>query len=1127
MFAMTKQGTKRLNGAKRYVPHLLIGALVGMLCTVCPAMGADSLSGTTAGGYGRLTFTLDGGAPRAQVSGSVLVLTFPGKTTLKSSDIVRAMPGYVSNGRVDADGKTFRFALTQPLRVQTSSAGGKTAVDLMPPGFKGNPPPLRGIAKKSDKEDGITEKAVDMDDLQLLKVRSGAYRNFTRVVFDWPRTVSYSVSAAPGRLRLRFGAPIKPDFSAMERAMPPWVKPAGWHVEGASTIIDLTTDSDSGYHDFRDGAHVVVDILAPKTDAGAYLPPGTARPGVSSFRDKDKNASMSVAQADEIHQAATKLNNPKMPSPQVVAADGKPTATPTGSVQVQGRATRDGAELSIPGAASRGVAAFARGNTAWIVLQGAPTLDISKLKGQQSGILESADTVTSNGVSVLRLTLKKPGHVSVAADNGNLRVTLGGQLPNNVQNITFTRGQDDAARAALIASLEGAGKTVTLNDPGAKDKLIAIPGTLGQAVLAERGFVDFTMLPTAAGIVIEPFVDDLSIAITAPRVEITRGGGLSLSQGGAGGEQSFQPATASESSFLDYAHWGRMTGGSFLATERNLREQSGKAHGSGQTHADPAHTNPSRLNLARFYLANDFGAEALGLVNLMQTGNNDNATPEAIQMQLMRAAANYQMGRYKDARTALADSALDSDRHVALWRGLIDAALENYESAAANFERAAPVINRYRSDVQARVRLAAAEAALAAGRREDIKKQLGMLPTDVPETLKPQVDLVRARYYMMLGDKKAADPLFAAVESSADQRAAAQALYYRIDAGLQSGQIPVQQAINALERLRFRWRGDNIEIRTLNKLASLYFKQKKWREGLRDLRVAAKYFPGSDAAGRAQDQMRTLFSDLFLRGKADSIPPPDALGLFYDFIELTPIGPDGDEMIRHMADRLTAVDLLAPAADLLQYQVTQRLDGMARAQVAAKLAAVQLMDRKPQAALETLTTTQISAMPDDVAHQRLLLQARALADLKRWDEALDLIGVDKSADADRFRADVYWKSGNWPAAALRTEQGLGNRWNDAEPLNDDERQQVLRAAVAYALAGDEASLNRVRARYTAKMNTSADGKAFGIVTQRTDMRGLAFRQAAAQVAAIDTLKGYMKELERPAAAAKPQQQAKR
>ena len=95
--------------------------------------------------------------------------------------------------------------------------------------------------------------------------------------------------------------------------------------------------------------------------------------------------------------------------------------------------------------------------------------------------------------------------------------------------------------------------------------------------------------------------------------------------------------------------------------------------------------------------------------------------------------------------------------------------------------------------------------------------------------------------------------------------------------------------------------------------------------------MATQNFPNDDMAGRAQDDMRAAFVDLFLNGKADQMPPVDALALFYDFIDLTPIGPDGDEMIRRMADRLVAVDLLGPAADLLNYQVNKRLDGVARA----------------------------------------------------------------------------------------------------------------------------------------------------------------------------------------------------
>ena len=66
------------------------------------------------------------------------------------------------------------------------------------------------------------------------------------------------------------------------------------------------------------------------------------------------------------------------------------------------------------------------------------------------------------------------------------------------------------------------------------------------------------------------------------------------------------------------------------------------------------------------------------------------------------------------------------------------------------------------------------------------------------------------------------------------------------------------------------------------------------------------------------------------------MPPIDALSLFYDFRDLTPVGRRGDEMIRKLADRLVSVDLLDQAAEVLQHQVDNRLQGAARAQVAVQ-----------------------------------------------------------------------------------------------------------------------------------------------------------------------------------------------
>jgi hypothetical protein len=70
----------------------------------------------------------------------------------------------------------------------------------------------------------------------------------------------------------------------------------------------------------------------------------------------------------------------------------------------------------------------------------------------------------------------------------------------------------------------------------------------------------------------------------------------------------------------------------------------------------------------------------------------------------------------------------------------------------------------------------------------------------------------------------------------------------------------------------------------------------------------------------------------------------------------------------------------------------------------------------------------------------------------------------------------------------------------------------MRAAVAYSLANDETSLDRLRDHFTAKMKATPDASAFQVVSDHIDAHGAAFRDAAAQIASVDTLKGFMKDI---------------
>ncbi|HVW72410.1 MAG TPA: tetratricopeptide repeat protein [Rhizomicrobium sp.] len=1089
---------------------------------------ADSVSGSLQNGYGRLSFNT-AAKVSAVSTGGVLAISFSAKTNIDPAAIVAAMPRAITSGHADADGKTLRFVLAQPVKLHVSQIGDHAVVDLAATDFTGTMPDLVAPPK-------AVVKPVDVASLPEIKLRTGAYEKFTRLVFDWPRDVSYSVFPGAGKMTVRFATPMRIDVSAIARFAPPWVKNASWRIDGQSTLVEFETDSDSGYHDFKDGTHVVLDILAPKTDGAAYAPPGAARPSVTAMTPvAAPKTGVSQAQAQVIAQAAQQLApkadikaaakpaDPKQTTakPDAKTADAKtadpkqePAAAPNTSALAftDARRTRDGAIITFKGAGPLPAAIFVRGLTAWIVLENAPAFDSSNLKPALGDFAAGVEAASSNGLGILRITLKAPAQIGARTVGQALQVEIAPNVAPAPITIGFARNQNDPRRASLSTLLPAADHAFKILDPSGGDQLTIIPTQTGQGIPAIRSFADFAVLPSASGLVITPYSDDLSVSVDMSRVSISKPTGLALTppQMPVAMSPSALARFGDGPSYLDFKHWGELSGGSFLATERKLTQAS--------AHASPEIAGLARLNLARFYLANGFAAEALGLLNLVQ--KNDPSLAGDAQLVTMRAAADYMMGRYRDAHNDLISPAFDADRHASLWRGLTEAAMEDWKDAHAHLDQASPVLNRYPLEWQAAATLADVEATLGMGRLDLADAALQRLPKNLDARQTLEADLDQAR--LMAAESRYPDAAshFVAVEKSGDEKLAAQAIFYHTTAALNAGALTVPQAIEQLERLRFRWRGDALELNTLRKLASLYFGRRQWRDGLKTLRVATQNFSGEDAARVAQDDMRNAFVNLFLKGGADKMKPVEALALFYDNLDLTPIGPDGDEMIRRMSDRLVQVDLLGPAENLLAYQVDKRLDGIAKAQVATRLAGVYLMDHKADKAVATIRDSQITGLPDDEIHNRLILEARAFAALKQWDNALDLIAVDQSEDTKRLRADIYWESGNWAVAGQKAEEMLDARWNESTPLTEAERGELMRAAVAYSLANDEASLTRLRAHFMPKMKGTPDANMFAVLSADLDQHGLAFRDAAAKIASVDTLESFMKDFQRARPGAK-------
>ncbi len=146
--------------------------------------------------------------------------------------------------------------------------------------------------------------------------------------------------------------------------------------------------------------------------------------------------------------------------------------------------------------------------------------------------------------------------------------------------------------------------------------------------------------------------------------------------------------------------------------------------------------------------------------------------------------------------------------------------------------------------------MAAAHRRSGPGHLEEADAALSHLPRDLPKPVLLDSEIARADLYARENRLRDAFALFDAVEQSGDERAEAHAIYDHVQAGLETGRMKPAVAIDMLEKLRYRRRGDALELKTLRKLNSLYFAGGRWREGLQTLRVASQNFAEDELSGR-------------------------------------------------------------------------------------------------------------------------------------------------------------------------------------------------------------------------------------------------------------------------------------
>ena len=115
-------------------------------------------------------------------------------------------------------------------------------------------------------------------------------------------------------------------------------------------------------------------------------------------------------------------------------------------------------------------------------------------------------------------------------------------------------------------------------------------------------------------------------------------------------------------------------------------------------------------------------------------------------------------------------------------------------------------------------------------------------------------------------------------------------------------------------------------------------------------------------------------------------------------------------------------------------------------------------------------------------------------------------------------------AGQGPLFAVRTETGgdaLGDRWRGQGTLAMGEEARLLRAGVAYSLAGDNVALGRLRQRYTGFVESAANPEGLRVALSGLNVESLSSADFSRVTADNEAFGGWVAKMKDRFRAAKP------
>ncbi len=924
----------------------------------------------------------------------------------------------------------------------------------------------------------------------IVNMRYADHPNFSRIVFDWQEDVTYQANITGNKLEIIFDKESTPSWPGILDDPLSYMTEPSYRFSDGQLIVTFTVPDRVQLKDFRYDTKTVFDIY--KSNSSVDDAPS---PQINAVERKPVDqVELQPIKKDKSNISSVKdLTQPKASSDEVVVGVSR---------------ARDNIKLTFPWGYDVRSAAFIRHSNLWVVFEGKKRIDQSELDSFLGQRILSARQIEHPTMTILVYDILEDQYLQVQNDKNIWKIIL-----KNVQTAPDTPILSGHQRTSgnkgenFFFAVDDAGQPIVIVDPTIGDEIAIVPvSKVSQGVLQNSKFAEFESLATAQGIAIRLIADNLEILKYRNGVSVATEGGLAISQSQLSSTLGLAIDTGSNNDknhqLVNLSQWkkGPLEHGDYHANKHELLYRLSNSTGTNR--------NEGRWQLAKFYLANGRRMEAFGVLNVMLDENSK--LIESPEFRATLAVTNVLMRRYKEAIQLLEHKSFLAEQGIKLWKTIAYSALGNYELALENYKEGSDALSYYSANEKVNFLFAAIKSAYETGDKDFVELGISMLkkmPLNARQLT--AADYWKAMLERDAGNTLMVEELLQTIAKSNVRETAAWAAFDLINMQYDNEEITATEAIDKLEKLRFSWRGDDFELDLLSRLGDIYVAQHEYNTGLHTLKLAVTFFEGSEKTAKLTQQMSAIYSDLFLHGGADVMTPVKAVALYSEFRELIPLGTDGDNMTRRLADRLVSLDLLDEAAELLEHQIKFRLKGGAQSSVASRLAIIYLLNSKPDMALGILRATRDSQIPRDVEDRRNMIEGRALIELGRYEEAEVLIERYKTQEAEDMRSDIYWKSENWAKYIDHEDRMLGNRFLDETDLSNAERLSVLRMAVAYVINGDKQGVKTIRDKYKSHMNNGLYSDIFEVITAERQLTDLNVRRLTKSIASVAKLENFM------------------